>query len=79
MTNSISAFVQLSVADAFVWSYTRFVLVTGVTEHLLTVTASNYSGIANSHSLQFPKILSRDNAVGIAAGYGLDDWEFESR
>jgi hypothetical protein len=53
-------------------------IVNGFTEHLYTqlVTTSNCSTIANSHSAihySTLKVGSRDSAIGIATGYGVDD------
>jgi hypothetical protein len=44
-----------------------FGLETGFIEHLQTTTPSNYSAIANSHTLQFTKARTKSSQFGVSS------------
>jgi hypothetical protein len=48
-----------------------FGLVIGLTEHLLIVTTSNYSAIANSHTLQFTKVCTKSSQSAMSSPVGV--------
>jgi hypothetical protein len=48
------------------WLYTGFGLVIGFTEQLQIVTTSNYSAIANSHTLKFTTARTKSSQSAVS-------------